>query len=94
MRPSLITSASLTAFVALCGCSSANPERWDRREKGAAIGGLGGAGVGALIGSQSGNTGTGALIGGAVGAGSGALIGNELDDDDRDDRHRHRRHRR
>ncbi|MCC6953541.1 MAG: hypothetical protein IT290_05445 [Deltaproteobacteria bacterium] len=83
-------SLPLLVITMLSACSSANPERWDKREKGAAIGGLGGAGVWALVGSQSGNAGAGALIGGAVGAGSGALIGNELEDRDRDDR-RYRR---
>ncbi len=47
--------------------------------KGAGIGGLAGAGVGAIIGHQSGNTAGGALIGGAVGAGGGYMIGNERD---------------
>jgi hypothetical protein len=43
-------------------------------------GGLGGAGVGALIGSASGNAGPGALIGAGVGAVSGALVGGGLDE--------------
>ena len=38
---------------------------------------MGGAGVGAIIGSQSGNAGEGALIGGAVGAAGGYIVGNE-----------------
>jgi outer membrane lipoprotein SlyB len=47
--------------------------------KGTAIGGLGGAGLGAIIGHQSGHTAEGALLGGAVGAGGGYIIGNERD---------------
>ena len=47
--------------------------------KGAGIGGLAGAGVGAIIGHQSGHTTEGALIGGGVGAGGGYIIGNERD---------------
>ena len=47
--------------------------------KGAGIGGLAGAGVGAIIGHQSGHTAEGALIGGGVGAGGGYIIGNERD---------------
>lgn len=47
--------------------------------RGAGIGGLAGAGVGAIIGHQSGHTTEGALIGGGVGAGAGYIIGNERD---------------
>ncbi len=46
---------------------------------GATIGGLGGAGLGAIIGHQSGHAAEGALVGGAVGAGGGYIIGNEQD---------------
>jgi hypothetical protein len=46
---------------------------------GATIGGLGGAGLGAIIGHQSGHAAAGALIGGAAGAGGGYIIGNERD---------------
>ncbi len=43
-----------------------------RTEQGAAVGGLGGAAIGAAV---AGNTAQGAVIGGAVGAVTGALIG-------------------
>ncbi|WP_457941099.1 YMGG-like glycine zipper-containing protein [Mesorhizobium sp. 10J20-29] len=60
-----------TIFVVMCliplaACS--------QTERGAAIGGLGGAAVGAAV-AAPGNTAEGALIGGAVGAAAGALIG-------------------
>jgi hypothetical protein len=45
-----------------------------RTEKGALLGGAGGAGVGALVGG-----GKGAAIGGAAGAVGGAIIGNQMD---------------
>lgn len=48
-------------------------------EKGAVIGGLGGAGLGAIIGNQSGQALGGAAIGGAAGAVAGAIIGNQMD---------------
>ena len=57
-----------------CGCSTMS-----NTEKGAAAGGVIGAGTGALIGSATGHTGAGALIGGAVGALSGGLVGNAID---------------
>ncbi|MGE0757157.1 MAG: glycine zipper domain-containing protein [Pirellulaceae bacterium] len=49
-------------------------------ERGAALGGIGGALAGAAIGKHNGETAAGALIGGAVGLLSGAVIGNSLDD--------------
>jgi len=64
-----VVSAS-SLFIA--GCES-------NAQTGAALGGLGGAGLGAIIGHQSGHTAEGALLGGAVGAGAGYLLGNEQD---------------
>ncbi len=46
---------------------------------GALIGGAAGAGLGAVIGHQSGHAGGGALIGGAAGAIGGGLVGNSMD---------------
>src|SRR4051812_26864336 len=70
----------------LMGCES-------HAGNGALIGGAGGAGVGALIGSMShARAGEGALIGGAVGAVGGAIVGNEMDrHDEREYRHDHYR---
>ncbi len=48
-------------------------------DRGAVVGGLGGAGVGALAGHALGNTGAGAAIGAGVGALSGAAIGSGMD---------------
>ena len=62
----------LFVAVALAGCTGT--------QKGASIGGLAGAGLGAIIGYQSGHMAEGALIGGAVGAGGGALAGNTMDE--------------
>ncbi|MCB0323443.1 MAG: hypothetical protein KDD69_07705 [Bdellovibrionales bacterium] len=78
----------LAATAALCGlgaCSDGRlkePEDWNKTERGAVVGGAGGAGLGALVGSQSGNTGAGAVVGGAAGAAAGGLLGHELDKDD------------
>jgi hypothetical protein len=49
-------------------------------ERGAVIGGLGGALAGAAIGKHNGETATGALIGGAVGLITGSAIGKAQDD--------------
>lgn len=55
--------------VALSGCTTT--QSYD----GAVLGGLLGAGAGAIIGNQSGDAGEGALIGAGLGAITGALIG-------------------
>jgi hypothetical protein len=60
--------------LAVIGCSSP----LTTREKGALTGGAIGAGTGAIIGSQSGHTGTGALIGAGIGALGGAVIGDAI----------------
>lgn len=60
--------------LAITGCQS--PYYADR---GALAGGVGGAGVGALVGSATHHPLAGALIGGGVGAASGALVGGAID---------------
>jgi len=47
-------------------------------QKGAGIGAVGGGGLGAIIGHQSGHAGEGALIGAGAGALAGALIGDTM----------------
>jgi outer membrane protein OmpA-like peptidoglycan-associated protein len=70
-----IVLSIIGAFVmSLTACESMN-----RTQKGAAIGGLSGAGLGAIIGSRSGHAGRGALIGGAAGALVGGVVGNYMD---------------
>ncbi len=60
---------ALTAFAVSCTTT----------QEGALLGGGIGAGTGAIIGHQSGDTAEGALIGGAIGAVTGAIIGHEID---------------
>ncbi len=66
---SILTTATLTS------CENMGPST----QRGAVIGGLGGAAVGGIIGSQSGRGLQGAAIGGALGAAGGAAIGNSRD---------------
>ena len=66
-----IAAVSLSS-VLTGGCESS-------AQTGAALGGLTGAGIGAIVGHQSGRATEGALIGGAVGTGAGYLLGNEQD---------------
>jgi len=63
----VVLSAALVA-----GCATTPTQ------KGALIGGASGAGLGAVIGHQSGHQGEGALIGAAGGAIAGAVIGDQV----------------
>ena len=65
--------AAVMAF-GIFGCS----EPLTTREKGAAIGTVGGAAVGGIIGSAVDHPAAGAAIGAAAGLGSGALIGDRV----------------
>ncbi|MDZ4286678.1 MAG: glycine zipper domain-containing protein [Prosthecobacter sp.] len=60
---------SCVAALSLASC-----ETGPNAQRGAVIGGLGGAAVGGIIGSQSGR----GLEGAAIGAGLGALAGNQI----------------
>ncbi len=68
---------SFGILTALCasGCETAS-----HADRGALLGGLGGAGVGSLVGHAVGNTGAGAVLGAGVGALSGAAIGSGMDE--------------
>lgn len=68
MRRLIICLSILSIFIT--GCTGT--------QKGAGLGGLIGAGTGAIIGHQSGHAKEGALIGTAVGAAGGALIGDQM----------------
>lgn len=67
------TIAVVTLGFLVIGCATATPT-----QKGAVAGSAIGAGLGAIIGHQSGDTGKGALIGAAVGGLGGALIGDAM----------------
>lgn len=53
---------------------------WSKTAKGAVIGGVVGAGTGAIVNKK--NRAAGAVVGGVLGAGGGAIIGNEMDKKD------------
>ena len=70
------SACALVAALTLSNCSGpTGPET----QRGAVVGGLLGAGAGAIIGNQSGRAGEGALIGAAAGGLGGAAIGNARD---------------
>lgn len=62
------------ALPVVSGCATNT-----RGENGAIIGGLGGAGLGAIAGNQVGHPGAGAAIGALAGAVTGGVIGDEID---------------
>ena len=77
-----ISRLVIIGFAAtLFGCSESSP--LSGREKGALGGGALGAGLGAIVGHATGNTGAGIAIGAGAGALTGGLIGNESDVNDK-----------
>ena len=70
-----LVAGSLALSPMMVGCENLPG---DEKSQGAVIGGLAGAGAGALIGGKD-NRLLGALIGGAAGAGGGYLIGANWD---------------
>lgn len=74
---SLVSGASAFALMSCAGPTGPETQR------GAATGGLIGAGAGAIIGHQSGRALEGAAVGAAAGAGAGALYGNARDEERR-----------
>lgn len=70
----IVTTLGIAFFSTSCGPSA---------KRGAVLGGIIGAGAGAIIGNQSDRPLEGAAIGGAVGAGAGGLLGGAKDDDRR-----------
>src|SRR5690349_13213266 len=65
--------AGVLIFAAATGCQN-------NTQKGALVGGAGGAAVGAIVGKQMGNTGEGALVGALAGGALGGLVGNSEDE--------------
>ncbi len=70
-------SFGLLLLCSVPGCA------WDSyTDRGAAVGGLTGAGVGAIVGNQFDNAGAGTAIGAGIGALTGAAMGGALDEVD------------
>jgi uncharacterized protein YcfJ len=80
MKKSFLLIVSGVCAFSLSNCAEPTGPNTQR---GAIVGGLGGAALGGIIGHQSGRTLEGAAIGGAAGAGAGALYGNQQDQEQR-----------
>jgi 5'-3' exoribonuclease 2 len=76
--------AVLLSSVSMVSCSNS-----PRARTGTVIGAVGGAGVGGIIGSQSGRGLEGAALGAGLGALGGNLIGGAQDHNNRDNRRRY-----
>ncbi|MGI9243126.1 MAG: glycine zipper domain-containing protein, partial [Verrucomicrobiales bacterium] len=70
----------LLGAIAICGTSCYSDYGTVHTKRGTVVGGLLGAGAGAVIGNQSDRPLEGAAIGGAVGALTGGLLGSARDE--------------
>ena len=77
-RNLIFTMLSASIF-ALCSCT----EPGETTGIGAATGGVIGAGLGAIVGSQTGSAGAGLVVGSVAGASAGGLVGNALESQDK-----------
>ena len=77
-RMSVIGVSALAALV--MGCESMGTAAQSKTTQGAVLGGLLGAGTGAIIGNQSDHAGAGTAIGAGLGALGGGLIGNAMEE--------------
>ncbi len=77
-----LSTLAISAFAAF-GLSNCAEPTGPNTQRGAAVGALGGAALGGIIGNQSGRALEGAAIGAAAGGGAGALYGNQQDAEQR-----------
>ena len=68
------------AAMMLNGCESLGTAAQSKTNQGAVLGGLLGAGTGAIIGNQTGHAGAGTAIGAGLGALGGGLMGHALEE--------------
>jgi len=66
--------------LAVAGCETMGTAAQSKKTQGAVLGGLLGAGTGAIIGNQSDHAGAGAAIGAGLGALGGGLVGNAMEE--------------
>ena len=69
--------------VIVSGCESMGTAAQSKTTQGAVLGGLLGAGTGAIIGNQSDHAGAGTAIGAGLGALGGGLIGHALEENEK-----------
>lgn len=79
MRSIVAVSVAVLA-VALAGCEAMGTAAQSKTNQGAVLGGLLGAGTGAIIGNQTDHAGAGTAIGAGLGALGGGLLGHALEE--------------
>ena len=79
MRTATVIGLAIVT-VALVGCESMGTAAQSKTNQGAVLGGLLGAGTGAIIGNQTDHPGAGTAIGAGLGALGGALVGHEMEE--------------
>ena len=82
MKHVTVMSVSGVALAALMlsGCESMGTAAQSKTNQGAVLGGLLGAGTGAIIGNQTDHPGAGTAIGAGLGALGGALVGHAMEE--------------
>src|SRR3989338_8816925 len=88
MKPLTIVGVAVVA-LALNGCESMGTAAQSKTTQGAVLGGLLGAGTGAIIGNQSDHAGAGTAIGAGLGALGGAMVGHALEEQDKKTEQKH-----
>ena len=78
-RAQVMVGIALLASV-LSGCESMGTAAQSKTNQGAVLGGLLGAGTGAIIGNQTDHAGAGTAIGAGLGALGGALVGHAMEE--------------
>ena len=76
----MVAAVMAAGAVVVAGCESMGTAAQSKTTQGAVLGGLVGAGTGAIIGNQSDHAGAGTAIGAGLGALSGALIGHAMEE--------------
>ena len=76
-----VTAGGLAVVaLVLAGCEAMGTAAQSKTTQGAVLGGLLGAGTGAIVGNQSDHAGAGTAIGAGLGALGGALVGHALEE--------------
>lgn len=83
MNRAVVVGVVAVAAMALSGCESMGTAAQSKTTQGAVLGGLLGAGTGAIVGNQSDHAGAGTAIGAGLGALGGGLIGRALEESER-----------
>jgi len=83
MRSVMVIGMAGMAAVALGGCETMGTAAQSKTTQGAVLGGLLGAGTGAIVGNQSDHAGAGTAIGAGLGALGGGLVGHALEESEK-----------